>query len=55
MFAVMHVYPIAMPYAFLFGLFMGWLRLRTGSTVNTLFVHTLNDLLFLGLGLLLLK
>jgi membrane protease YdiL (CAAX protease family) len=55
MFAVMHVYPIAMPYAFLFGLFMGWLRLRTGSTVNTLFVHTLNNLLFLGLGLLLLK
>jgi membrane protease YdiL (CAAX protease family) len=55
LFAVMHVYPIAMPYAFLFGLFMGWLRLRTGSTVNTLFVHTLNNLLFLSLGLLLLK
>lgn len=55
LFAVMHVYPIAMPYAFLAGLFMGWLRLRTGSTLNTLFVHTLNNLLFLALGLLLLK
>jgi membrane protease YdiL (CAAX protease family) len=55
LFAVMHVYPITMPYAFLFGLFMGWLRLRTGSTVNTLFVHALNNLLFLSLGFLLLK
>lgn len=55
LFAVMHVYPIAMPYAFLAGIFLGWLRLRTGSTLNTLFVHTLNNLLFLGLGLLLLK
>jgi membrane protease YdiL (CAAX protease family) len=55
LFAVMHVYPIAMPYAFLAGLFLGWLRIRTGSTVNTLFVHTLNNLLFLGLGLWLLK
>jgi membrane protease YdiL (CAAX protease family) len=51
----MHVYPIAMPYAFLAGLILGWLRLRTGSTVNTLFVHVLNNLLFLGLGLWLLK
>jgi membrane protease YdiL (CAAX protease family) len=55
LFAVMHVYPIAMPYAFLAGLILGWLRLRTGSTVNTLFVHVLNNLLFLGLGLWLLK
>jgi membrane protease YdiL (CAAX protease family) len=55
LFAVMHVYPIAMPYAFLFGLVMGWLRLLTGSTVNTLFFHALNNLLLLSLGLLLLK
>jgi membrane protease YdiL (CAAX protease family) len=55
LFAVMHVYPIAMPYAFLAGIFLGWLRLRTGSALNTLFVHTLNNLLFLSLGLLLLK
>jgi uncharacterized protein len=55
MFTVMHVYPIAMPYAFLFGLFMGWLCLRMGSTVNTFFVHVLNNLLFLSLGLLLLR
>jgi membrane protease YdiL (CAAX protease family) len=55
LFAVMHVYPIVMPYAFLAGLFLSWLRVRTGSTLNPLFVHTLNNLLFLALGLLLLK
>jgi membrane protease YdiL (CAAX protease family) len=54
LFALMHIYPIAMPFTFLFGLFAGWIRLRTGSTVNTLFVHTLNNVLFLTLGLLLL-
>jgi len=54
LFAVMHVYPVAMPYAFLFGLAAGWLRLRTGSTLNTWFVHVLNNVLFLCLGLLLL-
>ena len=55
LFAVMHVYAIIMPYAFLSGLFLGWLRLRTGSAVNTMFVHVLNNLLFLGLGLWLLR
>lgn len=55
LFAVMHVYPIAMPHAFLAGVFLGWLRLRTGSTLNTLLVHALNNLLFLTLGLLLLS
>jgi membrane protease YdiL (CAAX protease family) len=55
LFAVMHFYAVVMPYAFLAGLFTGWLRIRTGSTLNTLFVHTLNNVLFLGIGLLLLK
>jgi membrane protease YdiL (CAAX protease family) len=55
LFAVMHFYAVVMPYAFLAGLFLGWLRIRTGSTVNTLFVHTLNNVLFLGIGLLFLK
>ena len=50
-FAVMHVYPVAMPYAFLFGLASP----ATGSTLNTWFVHVLNNVLFLSLGLLLLK
>jgi membrane protease YdiL (CAAX protease family) len=54
LFAVKHVYPVAMPYAFLFGLSAGWLRLRTGSKLNTWFVHVLNNVLFLSLGLLLL-
>jgi membrane protease YdiL (CAAX protease family) len=55
LFAAMHFYAVVMPYALLAGLFMGWLRLRTGSTVNTLFVHTLNNVLFFGIGLLLFK
>jgi hypothetical protein len=55
LFAVMHVYPIAIPYALISGLFLGWLRVRTNSTLNTVFVHTLNNLLFLSLGLLLFK
>jgi uncharacterized protein len=55
LFAVMHFYAVVMPYAFLAGLFTGWLRIRTGSTLNTLFVHTLNNVLFLGIGLLLFK
>lgn len=55
LFAVMHVYPIAMPYALISGIFLGWLRVRTNSTLNTLFVHTLNNLLFLSLGFLLFK
>ena len=51
LFAVMHAYPVAMPYAFLFGIAAGWLRLRAGSTVSTLLVHILNNVLFLSLGL----
>jgi len=52
LFAGMHVYPIAMPYAFISGVFTGWIRLRTRSTVNTVFIHVLNNLVFLYLGFL---
>ena len=50
LFAVMHAYPIAMPYAFLFGLAAAWLRLRTGSTFNPWVMHVLNNLFFLAVG-----
>jgi uncharacterized protein len=55
LFAGMHVYPVAMPYAFLFGSFSGWVRVRTGSTLNTVFMHVLNNFVFLYLGFLLLR
>ena len=55
LFAAMHGYPIALPYAFIFGLFAGWIRERTGSTLNMFFMHVLNNVLFLCLGLSLLK
>jgi membrane protease YdiL (CAAX protease family) len=55
LFAAMHGYPIALPYAFIYGLFAGWIRERTGSTLNMFFIHVLNNVLFLCLGLSLLK
>jgi membrane protease YdiL (CAAX protease family) len=55
LFAAMHIYPIAMPYAFLFGVFTGWIRIRTGSTLNTAFMHVVNNVFFLYLGFLLLR
>jgi membrane protease YdiL (CAAX protease family) len=55
LFASMHVYPVILPYPFVFGLAAGWLRLATGSTLPGVIMHVLNSLLFLGAGLLLLK
>jgi membrane protease YdiL (CAAX protease family) len=55
LFAAMHGYPVALPYAFVFGLFAGWIRERTGSTLNMFFMHALNNVLFLCLGLCLLR
>jgi membrane protease YdiL (CAAX protease family) len=55
LFAAMHGYPIVLPFAFLFGLFAGWIRVRTGSALNTVFMHVLNNMLFLCLGLWLLR
>ena len=51
LFAVMHGYPIVLPYAFVAGLFLGWVRQRTGSTLNPLFMHVVNNVVFLCLGL----
>jgi len=55
LFAVMHGYPIVLPYAFIAGLFTGWLRIRTGSTLNTILLHVLNNVVFQFAGLWLLK
>ena len=55
LFAAMHLYPIVMPYTFVTGLFTGWIRVRTGSTLNTVFMHVLNNCVFLYLGFLLLR
>ena len=55
LFAAMHGYPIVMPYTFIFGLLTGWVRLRTGSTLNTFFMHVTNNLVFLYLGFSLLR
>jgi membrane protease YdiL (CAAX protease family) len=54
LFAAMHGYFIAMPYAFICGLFTGWIRVLTGSTLNTVFMHVLNNVSFLCLGFFLL-
>ena len=54
MFAIAHGFPIVMPYAFLFGLAAGWLRLRSGSLLPGLLMHALNSQLFFGAGLALL-
>ncbi len=51
LFAAMHVYPFALPYAFLFGIATGYVRRTTGSTVNTILMHVVNNLILFGLGL----
>jgi membrane protease YdiL (CAAX protease family) len=55
LFAAMHGYPIVMPYAFVSGLLTGWVRVKTGSTLNTILMHVLNNVVFLFAGLSLLK
>jgi len=55
LFAVMHAYPVAMPLAFVYGLVCGGIRVRTGSTLNTVLIHVLNNVLFLCLGVWLLR
>jgi uncharacterized protein len=38
-----HGLPIVFPAVIVFGLLSGWLRERTGSTLNTLVMHVLGD------------
>jgi membrane protease YdiL (CAAX protease family) len=51
LFAAMHVYPPALPYAFLAGIATGYVRRTTGSTINTVLMHVINNLILLSLGL----
>jgi membrane protease YdiL (CAAX protease family) len=51
LFAAMHVYPPALPYTFLFGIATGYVRRTTGSTVNTVLMHVINNIVLLTLGL----
>jgi membrane protease YdiL (CAAX protease family) len=51
LFAAMHVYPPALPYAFLAGIATGYVRRTTGSTINTVLMHVINNIVLLRLGL----
>lgn len=51
LFAAMHGYPVALPYAFLFGIATGLVRRTTGSTFNTVLMHVMNNVMLLILGL----
>jgi membrane protease YdiL (CAAX protease family) len=51
LFAAMHVYPFALPYAFLLGVATGYVRRTTGSTVNTILMHVSNNLILFSVGL----
>jgi hypothetical protein len=51
LFAAMHIYPIAFPYAFLAGIATGYVRRATGSTFNTVLMHVVNNVVLLILGL----
>ncbi|MGA9463197.1 MAG: type II CAAX endopeptidase family protein [Terracidiphilus sp.] len=50
-FAAMHVYPVAFPYAFLAGIATGYVRRATGSTFNTVLIHVINNVVLLSFGL----
>jgi membrane protease YdiL (CAAX protease family) len=51
LFAAMHLYPVVLPYTFLFGIATGYVRRETGSTVNTVLMHVINNVVLLKLGL----
>lgn len=51
LFAAMHVYPPVLPYTFLFGSATGYVRRTTGSTLNTVLIHVINNIVLLTLGL----
>ena len=51
LFAAMHVYPVVFPYAFLSGIATGYVRRTTGSTLNTVLMHGINNVVLLILGL----
>jgi membrane protease YdiL (CAAX protease family) len=50
-FALMHGSLVVAPYVFIFAVVAGYIRIRTGSTFNTIIMHSLNNLLLLYVGL----
>jgi membrane protease YdiL (CAAX protease family) len=55
LFAAMHIYPVLMLYAFVYGVATGLVREWTGSTFNPLIMHILNNVLLLSVGLVMFK
>jgi membrane protease YdiL (CAAX protease family) len=53
LFTLQHALPILFPAAIILGLLAGWLRHRSGSTLNTLVMHAIVDLTMLLVGWLL--
>jgi membrane protease YdiL (CAAX protease family) len=51
LFALEHGSFILAPYAFMFGISLGYVRLRTDSTLNTAVMHSLHNIMLLTLGL----
>jgi membrane protease YdiL (CAAX protease family) len=51
LFALEHGSFILAPYAFMFGISLGYVRLRTHSTLNTAVMHSLHNVMLLALGL----
>jgi membrane protease YdiL (CAAX protease family) len=51
LFALMHGSLVVAPYVFLFAVVAGYVRIRTGSTFNTIIMHSLNNLMLLYVGL----
>jgi membrane protease YdiL (CAAX protease family) len=51
LFALMHGSLVVAPYVFIFAVVAGYIRVRTGSTFNTIIMHSLNNLMLLYLGL----
>jgi membrane protease YdiL (CAAX protease family) len=51
LFALEHGSLIVAPYALIFGISLGYVRLRTHSTLNTVVIHCLNNVMLLDVGL----
>jgi CAAX protease family protein len=51
LFALMHGSLVVAPYVFIFAIVAGYVRIRTGSTFNTIIMHSLNNLMLLYVGL----
>jgi membrane protease YdiL (CAAX protease family) len=51
LFALMHGSLAVAPYVFIFAVVTGYVRVRTGSTFNTIIMHSLNNVMLLYVGL----